>query len=139
MGNVILGVVLGLLAGLLLCCFCFLIKGEVYNDILENVLSVVAVGLLVISTIVGGYIGASCTKHGYESYIVTYPITKELIESSVTNDSIGGLERAQLVQQVVSENKTLTNYQYSCQQWYGFLIPDEILELEPINLGGSND
>ena len=88
--------------------------------------------------IVGGIIGGSIDKHFYESYVSEYSIAKDTIENSVTNDSLSGFEKAELVKQAVEENKTLTKYQYKAKQWYGFTVTDEILELEPIKLGGSD-
>jgi hypothetical protein len=66
-------------------------------------------------------------------YIKKYNVTKQTIEESIKSNAISGMERLQLVQNVIDENKYLEQQQFDCQQWYGFLIDKDVLELKPIN------
>ena len=142
MANVIFGVLLGVLLGFFLGMLGAITfwgaSKRTYNHILERVLEITASVVLVVSPIIGGVVGTNMAVHENNSYISQYRITKDTIEQSLKNDAIGGLERVKLVQQAVNENKNLVKMQYDSQQWYGFFIPNEVLELEPIRLGEPN-
>lgn len=138
MANIILGVVLGFLLSILGAITFLSASERTCNHILERVLETTALVVLVVFPIIGGGVGANMAVHENNSYISQYRITKDTIERSLKNDTIGGLERVELVQQAVNENKELVKKQYDSRQWYGFFIPDEILKLEPIKLGEPN-
>lgn len=136
MDSIVIGVLLGALVGVLLCAIVLAIEDcLVYNPKVSKVLLNVAVPMiLIVSTVVGGAIGTNVGKHFNASYIEQYKVTKQVIEESVTNSELSGLERVELVKQAVEENQKLVSKQYDSQQWYGFTIPDEIVELTLINL-----
>jgi hypothetical protein len=46
---------------------------------------------------------------------------------------VGAMERLQLVQNAIDENKYLAQQKFDCQQWYGFLIDKDVLKLKPID------
>lgn len=93
-----------------------------------------ALTFVIVGCIVGMFIGWNIDVHRYGSYIDQYTSAKTTIESSIHNDQLSGFEKIELVKQATEENKELAAKQYDARQWYGFVIPDEILELEPISI-----
>lgn len=70
----------------------------------------------------------------YTTWMNQYSIQKEVIESSVSNNKLGGFERVELVRQTNELNAELVKKQYECMRWYGFNIDKAVLELESIML-----
>ena len=93
-----------------------------------------ALTFVIVGCIVGMLVGYNVEVHRIGSYIDQYTVAKTTIESSIHNDQLSGFEKIELVKQATEENKELAAKQYDARQWYGFVIPDEILELEPISI-----
>ena len=136
MVNIALGLLLGTLFGFILFGIGTLI-GDCVNYRYDDIVKIICFVLLFVSIIGGGVLGHLVTKHTSKSYVYEYEVVKDTIESSVNNDSLSGFEKAELVKQAAEENKKLAKYQYDANQWYGFGITDEVLELEPIELNGN--
>lgn len=137
MGNLILGATLGFLVSLAVVFLpCFYWRDEVYSPIAENLLTAaIPIGVIAFMC-VGGVIGASIDRHDVNRFVEQYNVTKVTIENSISNADLTGYERLALVEQVIEYNSTLESYKYDSQQWYGFMLPDSIMDVEPITFGG---
>lgn len=83
------------------------------------------------SMFVGGFI-----EHENNSrFIYSFEASKTTIERSLENENLTGYERVALVEQAAEKNAELAEKQYSASRWYGFLWPDEVLNLKAILLG----
>lgn len=83
--------------------------------------------------ICGGPTGISLERHDSRKWCDRYSAYKSTLESSLSSESLTGLERIELVSRAADTNAQLAEKQYSCRQWYGFGYDKIILELEPIN------
>ena len=133
MKSLILGLLLGLLISLLIIMIGSVIYDCCYERWQEITCLVIIISLCLISTI--GITFGVCSYNKFQNicYIEEYKVTKQTIEESVKNTDITGFERLQLVDTAIKENKELKQKQFDCQQWYGFLIDEGVLELEPIS------
>lgn len=129
MTSIFLGGLLGVLIGLLIFLLYFL-----FTDFMSDKSEKVGASLTIAGLVVGVLIGWNVDVHIHGSYIDQYTVAKTTIESSIHNDQLSGFEKIELVKQATEENKELAAKQYDARQWYGFTIPDEILELEPISI-----
>ena len=67
-------------------------------------------------------------------YIQKYKSLKITYETSIKSDNLTGLEKIQIVNEIADINSELAKKQYISTRWYGFEIPKEIAELEPIKI-----
>ena len=104
------------------------------NDFMSKNYEKVGASLMIAGFIAGMLVGYNVEVHRIGSYIDQYTVAKTTIEQSIHNDQLSGFEKIELVKQATEENKELAAKQYDARQWYGFAIPDEILELEPISI-----
>ena len=68
-------------------------------------------------------------------WAVGYLAQKATIESSLQSDLLSGYERVALVQQAAECNQELAERQYRASRWYGFDECQDVLDLEPIDIG----
>lgn len=68
-------------------------------------------------------------------WAVGYRAQKATIESSLQSDLLSGYERVALVQQATECNQELAERQYKASRWYGFDECQDVLDLEPIDIG----
>ena len=68
------------------------------------------------------------------SWTQQYISQKQLIEDSLNNEKLSGLERVELVKQANELNAELIDKQIKCVKWYNFTMDDEVLELELVSL-----
>ena len=129
MASIFLGGLLGVGVGLI-----GILVMVVFDLELSKYFKKLALTFVIVGCIVGMFIGWNIDVHRYGSYIDQYTVAKTTIESSIHNDQLSGFEKIELVKQATEENKELAAKQYDARQWYGFVIPDEILELEPISI-----
>ena len=137
MWSILLGFLLSLLVGILVWLIGMVVSDSCYNDDLVRVIFIIlAILVVVCGTVAGGYIEytTSC------KYVSEYEVIKTTIENSLSTDSLTGFERAELVNAATEYNAELSGYQFKCNQWYGFTISKDVLNLEYIDLsvGGSN-
>lgn len=104
------------------------------TDFMSKNYEKVGASLMIAGFFAGMLVGYNVEVHRIGSYIDQYTVVKTTIESSIHNDQLSGFEKIELVKQATEENKELAAKQYDARQWYGFMIPDEILELKPINI-----
>ena len=120
-----LGLVLGLLFGFLFGILILVGRNEV----------IIPVIVVVLITILGGIIGIYFDRINYEKYINSYIIKKQVIEESLNNEILSGLEKLELLKQVVelngeyAEKKTIYN-----KPIYFYLDRDKINNIEMIKL-----
>lgn len=124
--GIFLGLLLGGIVGLIFHAFCVDFWKDRY-----------AVPGAVICVIVAMFIGGFCEHETSARFIHSFEASKTTIEQSLENENLTGYERVALVEQAAEKNAELAEKQYSASRWYGFLWPDEVRELEPILLGGS--
>ena len=68
------------------------------------------------------------------SWTQQYISQKQLIEDSLKNEKLSGLERVELVKQANELNAELIDKQIKCVKWYNFTMDDTVLELELVSL-----
>ena len=73
-------------------------------------------------------------KINNDSWTQQYISQKQLIEDSLNNEKLSGLERVELVKQANELNAELIDKQIKCVKWYNFTMDDEVLELELVSL-----
>ena len=133
MGSLILGIGLGLLLSVVLGFIGWLIYDNLYETWAEITCVITTIVLCLGFTIAITLAICSYDKLQSTCYIDRYHSVKATVEKSLDSDKISGMERFQLVQNAINENKYLVQQQFDCQQWYGFLIDKDVLELESIN------
>lgn len=133
MGSLVFGLFLGVVASFVLGFIGSFIYDNLYETWAEIVCIITTVVLCLASTISITLSMCSYEKLQSTCYVERYEVTKETIEKSIASDKISSMERLQLVQNAIDENKHLTQQQFDCQQWYGFLIDKDVLELETID------
>lgn len=135
MGTLVLGIILGLLALVIIGFIGFSIYDvfDMMNEIVGIIHIVVTIVLCVVVVIAIPVSMCSYDKLQSTCYIERYNSVKTTMEESLDSDKISGMERLQLVQSAIDENKYLVQKQFDCQQWYGFLIDKDVLKLDPID------
>lgn len=134
MDTIFLGILGGMLASCLVAVTLLNVWTNTHDRRVETACVIFGWVFAFFAILTGACIGTNADKHTNQQYIEQYIVTKQLIEESVTNGDLSGFEKAELVKQAADENKVLVAKQYASQQWYGLTIPDEIMELTPINL-----
>lgn len=129
-----IGLFLGAFSGLIFIAFYVLIR-YVFCDFLRWFDIMICVVVLVVSAFGGNTIEAEENR----AYIAEYQAAKATIEASLENTQLSDLTRIDLLEQAIEHNTKLAGMQHKAQQWFGFNIPDEILDLQPINIGGESD
>jgi uncharacterized protein YacL len=134
MGSLILGLFLGLVVSAIIGLIDWLVFECILYETCAEITCVIITVILCIVLTTAITIGI-CSYDSLQStcYIERYNITKQTTEESINSDKLSGMERLQLVQSAIDENKYLKQQQFDCQQWYGFLIDKDVLKLEPIN------
>lgn len=126
-----IGLCLGALVGLIICAF-FMLLLSTYVDFYGWLSIVICVVILGASSFAGCIIETETNS----AYIARHQSAKATIEESLKNEQLSDLTRLDLLNRAVDINSSLAVMQYRAQQWFGFNIPDEVLELEPVNIGG---
>ena len=73
-------------------------------------------------------------KINNDSWTQQYISQKQLIEDSLNNEKLSGLERLELVKQANELNAELIDKQIKCVKWYNFTMDDDVLKLELVSL-----
>lgn len=138
-----LGVFLGFLLGGVCAGLIYLIGGCIadncyykYENCVKTIFSVLAIIIL----LVGGFVGCYVEYTNSCCYVEKYEVIKTTIENSLSIESLTGFERIGLVNSATEYNATLSELKFKCNQWYGFTVTKDVLNLEYIDLGvgGSN-
>lgn len=93
---------------------------------------VIVPSLIGLVTLIGcfyiGYRTNVSTIRSYEAKVTTY-------NAAIANNSIEGFEKLSLVENVAELNSSILQLKEVADRWYGFLIPDDMVEnLELIDL-----
>lgn len=93
-------------------------------------------GILSLAIIVGGtFIGIGLTTEGEQAYIAKYEAQKATIEASLQSETLGGLERAQLVNQAATLNGELAERKVIFYLWHYVTFDDTLYDgVEPIKI-----
>ena len=138
MGGILLGIPIGLCVG-----FIFWGLSLMIDDCMpwqfRGVMNVVGAVVMAAIIIMSPFIGYVIEWNNNQKFIEQYKVVEETIENAIEDESLYGFERAELVNTALAYNNKLTSMQYSSQKWYGFAVPDEIMELEPMTFGSDTD
>jgi nitrogen fixation-related uncharacterized protein len=97
---------------------------------------VCAVSILIFMSF-GAVIGATCTAYNAETRISRAQATCELYENSISDESMTGMDRFQIVQMANDTNDDIAEMKASASRWWAFDLPqrlkDQIAELEFID------
>lgn len=133
----IVGIILGALFASL---FSLIIHWVLFEYDLEKYTWVVIIAIIILGVFVGAKIGIAIDKSYYETKIEQFKMSKQTIETSIINDKLSGLERVELVQLAVEENKWLAEIKVDVTKWWYFHLDESLLEdLQPINFEGGNE
>lgn len=99
-----------------------------------KILCCVTICMVILSGCTSVYVGTEKER----LYVVEYCAQKEVIEASLENENLTGIERIQLVQQAAELNGEFARKKETYSKWY-FIVwghKDLYDGIEPINLGG---
>lgn len=125
-----IGVFIGVL--IISIMFAFVAIDSMYRVKFWKVAGVFVIAILV-SVILCIPVRFMALNSNYE-YIQKYKSLKITYETSIKSESLTGLEKIQIVNEIADINSELAKKQYINTRWYGFEIPEEITELEPIKI-----
>jgi len=125
-----IGVFIGVL--IISVMFAFVAVDSMYRVKFWKIAGVFAITILV-SVILCIPVRFMALNSNYE-YIQKYKSLKITYETSIKSDNLTGLEKIQIVNKIADINSELAKKQYISTRWYGFEIPKEITELEPIKI-----
>lgn len=133
----IVGIILG-------ATFSSLVSIIIYLTLIERGLEeyrwLAAIIIIILGTFIGAKIGIALDKYYYETKIEQFKMSKQTIEASIINNKLSGLERVELVQLAVKENKWLAEIKVDVTKWWYFHLDESLLEnLQPITFGGGNE
>lgn len=75
------------------------------------------------------------SRHSLKVQVEEFNSAKTVYEEALANDDLSGLERIEIVEKIVKENKWLAKTKYNVKQWYCWFLPDEIVDgLEEIEV-----
>lgn len=151
----IVGLIIGILAAILFCAISFGVASDncwdfidyhedVYLDNgkrIEGKKYVTPFGIFVITLFIfticlSMFIGARVHARTFELDIAKFEMAKETYSGAIKNKDISGLERIEIVNKIVEENKKLARLKHDASKWYYFYLPDDLVEnLELIKLG----
>lgn len=130
MYGIFMGIVLSLLMCIIIVFISLWIQESYYNY--ENQIRGVEKFLCVAVMIIVITLSIKYDRDMCTIWLNQYSIQKEVIESSISNNKLGGFERVELIRQANELNAELVKKQYECMRWYGFNINKKVLHLEPI-------
>lgn len=79
------------------------------------------------------------SRHELKVQVEEFKTAKTVYEEALANDDLSGLERIEIVDKIVEENKWLAKTKYNVKQWYCWFLPDELVdEVEEIEVSKKN-
>lgn len=130
----IAGLILGSLSSLFMVFIGLIICENVDYDHEKYVWIGTSIIILII-TLLGGWIGMQLDITEYNKKIANWNNTKLTIESSMKNENISDLEKIDLVNKIVEYNMQLTESKEDVKQWWYFYLDDsKVNELEIIKI-----
>lgn len=135
MGNLIGGLALGALFGVLFAFLYLLYKDITYTTEekgKKNIIVSIYIG--VITTIVIGFSILFGVRASYSSQINRVKVVQQSYLDSLQSAYITDLQKVSVVNQISTLNGDIAQLQYRKSKWYGFDVPKEVYELKIINL-----
>lgn len=75
------------------------------------------------------------SRHNLKIQVEEFKTAKLVYEQALASDDLSGLERIEIVDKIVEENKWLAKTKYNVKQWYCWFLPDGIVDgLEEIEV-----
>lgn len=75
------------------------------------------------------------SRYSLKIQVEEFKTAKLVYEQALASDDLSGLERIEIVDKIVEENKWLAKTKYNVKQWYCWFLPDEIVDgLEEIEV-----
>lgn len=138
MFSIVMGFIIAILIDMLIG---FLIFGPIYDTVdekHEKFVGCIGIVIMVTILIVGVLIPIQLDNSSMEQYIAGYKSTKSTYTEAINNESMTGLEKINLVKDLVNENEYLAKKQSTINRWWNFDISKTnktaLLELTPIEL-----
>ena len=79
------------------------------------------------------------SRYSLKMKVEEFKTAKLGYEEALASDELSGLERVEIVDKIVTENKWLAKTKYNVKQWYCWFLPDEIVDgLEEIEVSKKN-
>lgn len=79
------------------------------------------------------------SRYSLKMQVEEFKTAKLVYEEALASDDLSGLERIEIVNKIVTENKWLAKTKYNVKQWYCWFLPDEIVDgLEEIEVSKKN-
>lgn len=93
----------------------------------------------ILSTAISGLVVAGIcilvSRYSLKMQVEEFKTAKLVYEQALASDDLSGLERIEIVDKIVTENKWLAKTKYNVKQWYCWFLPDEIVDgLEEIEV-----
>lgn len=133
MESILIGFMIALLVGLVCALVWIVVDGEYSSKTSKNTLCI-GVVITILTWVVVSALLIDSDKTTYRAWTQKYISQKQLIEESLDNEKLSGLERVELVKQANELNAGLIDKQFLCVKWYSFAMDDKVLELEPVSL-----
>lgn len=124
-------ILLSFLMFLGLMLICSLIIGECCCSSISKVIVII---VFLVLFVFSSLFTKSCMMNSNYSYMSGYESLKETYEKSMKSTNLTGLEKIQIVKEIADINSELAKKKYNSKKWYGFDIPKEIINLEPIEM-----
>lgn len=94
--------------------------------------------VLVISIVI---IGLTIANSSLGQHIESFKAHKQVIESSINNENLNGLERFELMKLAAEHNANIAKIQFAMKLWYNVghspTLINELMNLQPINVSGE--
>lgn len=134
----IIGIILGMLIGIIPALFggALIADNCVFGEEWKGL--IIGVIIEIIAIIIGGYIGIQGSKVEYDKKIANWNNTKMVLELAIRDETIGDLEKIDLVNKIVEYNMQLTELKEDVKQWWHWYLDDsKVNELELIDIRGE--
>ena len=132
----IVGIIIGLIVSLLVWLVAYAIKIDCCFST-EKIINRISIVVCVMCVVLGGVIGISVANINLKQDIEGFSAIKETYMMAVSNNEISGLERLQIVDTAIDQNKRLARRKASIDAWWNIAIDpnlkDQLKELTPIN------
>jgi high-affinity Fe2+/Pb2+ permease len=131
----VIGGVLGICFGALVALIVYSVVNEISDETIANFVGIM---IIIVTLILGLFLGGYADKIDYKKYISEYNSKKYTIEQSLKNEDLKGLEKIELVKQATEINGELANKKVEYNTiWYFFIDKSELNKLEGIDLKGE--
>lgn len=97
----------------------------------------------ILSAVISGLVVAGIcmfvSRYSLKMQVEEFKTAKLVYEEALASDDLSGLERIEIVNKIVTENKWLAKTKYNVKQWYCWFLPDELVDgLEEIEVSKKN-